>query len=329
MGLFDLFKKKKPQTKVEVKETTTVPHYDPWDMSGKNSNTDFANAGFLNMLSRKPQPIGKTPDDYPRFVSYALEIHDPVKKHKELLKAGFFQETDVSEVLNTYKVVELKEMMSAHGLVPKGKKADLIDTILQNVDVKKLNLPVMYSVSEKGNAFLQQHADLLKLAGNPYGITYEEYISTKNSSPSHLKFNDIIWSIFNRREMFAVGDYNARSLNTYNRAVFLKNEKNYTESLRFYLRALYYELNDPSRIPPDYQKKRHEYPERHYQVPSDILEAIYEFKECFMPQMIQDCYENTNIPQRLIPHKNFVKLIDDIFAGREIDVKNYLPKGLR
>ena len=92
MGLFDLFKRKKPRIEVVVKEQPrTTQRYDPWNMSGKNSNTDFSNVGFLNILSRKPQPIGKTPDDYPRFVSYALEIHDPVKKHKELLKAGFFR----------------------------------------------------------------------------------------------------------------------------------------------------------------------------------------------------------------------------------------------
>ena len=93
MGLFDFLFKSKPKVSVSVQER---PHensnYDPWDKSKGNSKTDYSNAVFLNVFTHKPTAIPKSPDDFPRYISYNLGIHDPVSKFKEFVNMGYFRD---------------------------------------------------------------------------------------------------------------------------------------------------------------------------------------------------------------------------------------------
>ena len=191
MGLFDSFKKKQPAPKAAVSFTATVMDnstYDPWDKRQGNSDKDYSTAVFLSMLSSRAQTIGKDDDAYPRYVSYELGIHDPIKKHKELLKNGYLRPATNLEILETLKVADLKNILEGNGIQAKGKKAELISRISESVDCNKLNLPSMYCVSEKGLAFMEQNEDYIKLHGNPYNISFEEFINAKRTaSPSNAK----------------------------------------------------------------------------------------------------------------------------------------------
>ena len=328
MGLFDFLFKSKQKVSVTIQETPhTNSNYEPWDKMKGNSKTDYSNAVFLNAFSHKPTMIPKSPDDCPRYVSYNLGIHDPIEKYKEFIKLGYFRDADAAEILNTYKVPELKEILEKNGLSASArKKADLISQIVECVSTSNMNLPPMYCISDQGQAYLEEHKDLIKLHRNPYGITYDEYIATKQAV-GHSRYNDIIWAVFNRREMFAGGSHSTIRRNAYDRARFLQSENRHQESLRHYIHAMYYEINDPIRIIPDCVKA--DWDGYVSQLSPGILEAIFELQEFYSVGMVDECFNGLYVPKILISRKNFERLLGDIFAGNKIDIRNYIPKGLR
>lgn len=321
MGLFDLLKKK---TITFESVENSKPSYNPWDKEKGNSNNDYATANFLHMLSSQASPIKTSPDGYPRYISYDLKITDPVKKHKELLKEGYLREATVIEILNTFKVADLKSVLETNGLPAKGKKSELLEAATA-IDPAALKLPVMYCVSEKGLEFIEQNTDLIKLFRNPYNITYEEYITTKNNRA--ISYNDVVWGIFNRREMFSGNSYGSKRNNEYHRAKFLKSEGNFVDSLRYYIHTLFFDLNDPSRIIPDWAKK--DWDGSVSPISPEILENIFELRANYIPKMAEECYDYLEPSKILIKKKDFARLLNDIFEAKQIDVKNYLPKGCR
>lgn len=340
MGLLDLLKKKttkqepsaktKPQIDVsfETPQSSNSYHY-PFDEKRKSSNTDYSNVNFL-CLFQKARSLSDDENEFSRFVSYDLHIYNPTKRRNDLLKKGYLRVTAPAETLATYKVTELKEILKNNGLPTTGKKDQLISRIVLSVDLEKLKLPLMCCISDKGQELIDNNKDLIKLRGNPYGVTYEEYIATKNAYPAYMGYNDLIWCVFERREKFSGGNYNVRSLNAYNRAKFLKHENKLEGALEFYLYYLYFELNDPSRVIPE--SIRHHFKDEEIttrQLDSYLLENIFQLKEYFDDELINRCYKRIDVPQTLIKRKDFERLLDDIFAQKKIDVRNYLPKGLR
>ena len=321
MGLFDLFKKK-PITFETIE--VSKPSYNPWDKEKGNASNDYATANFLHMLSSQASPIRRTPDEYPRYLSYDLKITDPIKKHKEFLKDGYLREATAIEILSTYKVAELKSILETSGIPAKGKKSELIQ-LAESMDPASLKLPAMYCVSEKGMAFMEQHSDLIKLFRNPYNITYEEYITTKNNR--NISYNDVIWGIFNRREMFAGNSYGSRRNNAYHRAKFLKAEERFVDSLRYYIHTLFFDMNNPIRIVPDWAKK--DWDGSVDQIGPEILENIFELRANYTPKMAEECYGYLEPSKILVKKKDFARLLNDIFEAKPIDAKNYLPKGCR
>ena len=293
MGLLDLLKKK-PVTFKTVENPK--PSYNPWDKSKGNSNKDYATANFLHMLSFQANPIKAKADDYPRYVSYELKINDPIKKHKELLKAGYLRESTAAEVLGTFKVADLKAILEANGIPPKGKKAELIQAAA-NLDPAALKLPVMYCVSEKGLDFIKQNEDFIKLHLNPYEISFEEFITAKSNAHPHFKFNDIIWFIFNQREMsFPVDAYGLKRNNRLHMAMFLKSENRLKDSLYHYIEVLYYDINNPSFDV----------------IAPKIKEAIYELKDHYTDEMVSKCYSRIYLPNK-IPQESFMFILNGIF----------------
>lgn len=328
-------KVKQAEENVKIKVTFTPPHpahnYNyPWDKNRPSDNTDFTKANFLNRYTSKLQSISDDPDDFPRSFSYVLHIYDPIKMQNDMLLDGYLRRATPEEVISTFTVEKLKGLLEQYGYPKTGKKADLVSRVIDYIDLNKIELPSMCFISEKGQAFIDQHKDLIKLAGNPYGITYDEYIATKKSHPDYLGYSDIIWCVFARRESFATDNYNARCLNAHHRAAFLKAENRLPGALEFYLHELYYELNDPSRVIPDDIKQYFSKEEmKPRQIDSQLLESIFQLKEHFVDGMISSISIQTNVPKKLIKKSDFERLVNDIFEGKQIDVSNYLPKGIR
>lgn len=307
MGLFDFLKKKKEEQKSFVATNTNANHagFDPWSKETSNvktqyRDTDYSNAVFLNMLSRKPTAIGSTPDAYPRYVSYKLGIIDPISKHRELVQNGFLRNAMPMEILDTFKVPELKDILDQYGIVTKSKKrADLLLDIQNNIDINLLTLPLLYCVSEKGQDFMEQHEDLIKLFNNRYSISLEEYQVAKASADPQMRYNDIIWMILNSK----MADRN----NALYRAQFLQDENRLVDALSWYLTVLYYDVNEDCDD----------------ELAPGIVKEILSLKEHFNNEMIDRCFCRVVLRKLKVSNAAFTKLVDDLFAGSEINLKNY------
>lgn len=325
MGLLNLFKKKSvPKASVTFTAPTSGNNYNyPWDSRRPNEINEYSQTNFLQHFTRKACLISNNPDDFPRGFSYALHIYDPVKMQKSMLSQGFLREATPEEVLQSYTVDKLKAILDSCGLPKSGKKADLVLRIADSAVLTALKLPPMCFISDMGKEYISQHEDLVKLYGNPYEVTYEEYIATKKEYAYNLSYNDIIWQVFNRQERFAGCSYST----TCNRAMFLKTENKPHEALRFFILALFVDINDSSRIVPEWAKD--DWDGHVSQLPPVVLENIYQMKAYFVPKMVEECYKYIDQSKVIVNKKDFTRLLNDIFEAKKIDAKNYLPKGCR
>lgn len=295
----------------------------PWDKRRPSEINEYSQTNFLQYFGRKACLISNNPDDFPRGFSYALHIYDPVKMQKSMLLQGFLREATPEEVLQTYTVDKLKTILDSCGLPKTGKKADLVLRIAESADLPTLDLPPMCFISDKGKEYISQHEDLVKLYGNPYGVTYEEYKATRKEYAYNLSYNDTIWRVFDRQERFGGYSYNT----AYNRAMFLKAENKLQDSLKYYILALAFDANDSSRIVPDWAKDSEDGHVSPF--PPALLENIFQLKAYFVPQMVEKCYKYIDPAKVIVNKKDFTRLLDDIFTAKKIDAENYLPKRCR
>lgn len=314
--------KKASAPKASISESTANYNY-PWDKRKPSEIDEYSQTNFLQYFGRKACLVSNNPDDFPRGFSYALHIYDPVKMQKSMLLQGFLREATPEEVLQTYTVDKLKAILDSCNIPKTGKKADLILRIVESANLPTLDLPPMCFISDKGKEYISQHEDLVKLYGNPYGVTYEEYKATKQEYAYDLSYNDTIWEVFNRQERFGGCSYNT----TYNRAMFLKAENKLQDSLKYYIQALAFDINDSRRIVPDWAKDSEDGHVSPF--PPALLESIFQLKAYFSPEMVEKCYKYIDPSKVIVNKKDFTRLLDDIFAAKKIDAENYLPKGCR
>lgn len=120
MGLFDIFKKKKPEVQVTWETTiNTNESYDPWAKTRKSRNDNYAIAAFIR-ISERGATVGNSNDDYARYFNYEFGVYDPIKYHKRVIEDGFLNEASPEVPLGKLKVDQLKSILSNAGLPAKG-----------------------------------------------------------------------------------------------------------------------------------------------------------------------------------------------------------------
>ena len=145
------------------------------------------------------------PEHYPQFYSYECGLTNPALLHQQLIGENFFVPSSVSEKLSSLKVVELKQILQSRGLKVSGKKADLIDRILANIDLDDLRIffqndEICYSLSTKGKEFLKSHEDYVRFHRYArYGIKLEEYEYAKPLLKSNI-CEEILIYIFEQKK---------------------------------------------------------------------------------------------------------------------------------
>lgn len=201
---------------------------------------DYAKAVFLS-VHQKPSPI-KEPFEYQSYLLYKCGIKDAPEYHRTLISEGYLQESTDIEKLNALKVVDLKEILREANQPVSGKKDALIQRILSNCNVDsiiKSHCPnVLYSISEKGRDFLNNHDDYVQLHRNPdWGISWKEYDSKKRAN---LSFNDNIWAILNKKSLKSKSCGRNEYHSMYR---LLVSEGNRPKALKMLLRLLYMDVS--------------------------------------------------------------------------------------
>lgn len=312
MGFFDLFKKKKAVT-WEVTENRNH-NYDPWENSKVSRNDNYAIAAFIH-ISRNGAKIGRTKDDYARYLNYTFKVNDPIKYHKQVIADGYLVEASPEVSLRKFKVDQLKAILTKANLPDKGKKDELITRIVENIDVNTLNLEKVYVPSEKGLEHLKKYEFVLSLRN--YGISWEEYDKFKQPFPDHFKPNDIIWKMLNDRynQHNLNGDFGLARNELLNSAKLLESEKKYIDTLYHYIIVLYY---DTSGCGNNYIAEKPD------SLAPGVVSSIHELKQYYEDRMVDKCFTDYRLPHHYMTKTNFKRLLFDIFEDEAITLKKYL-----
>ena len=304
----------KPAQKVNLSDIVGMPQ---WERKALPRNDDYAIAAFVYLSKEKGMNLRNNIDDYPRFLSYEYEVNDPVKSHRWVLSEGYLEKTEPTVILESLKVEALKEILRVHGLEPKGKKAELITRIIENVDIDALNLEPLYVPSEKGLLHLKKYEYVFRL--REYGITWQDYDNFSKARQDYLTPNDNIWGLLSYwfNEYNLNGNFYDASNVIINKGKLLEYEGKYlVDALYQYILALYYQTSgcvsddvfdiDEARITPR------------------LTNMIYRLKEYYKPELVQRCQGFYPLPFHALGIKNFERLILDIFEDRPRDIQNYI-----
>lgn len=312
MGLFDFFRKRAVTSTASV--NTPVGNY-PWGNTEVPVNNDYVIAAFVS-LSSGGKKIGKSNDDYPRYLNYRYGVCDPVNYHKKVIAAGYLCEASPEIALSKLKMNELKTILLEAGLLDKGKKDVLISRVVENIDLNSLNLDKYYIPSELGEKHLEKYSFVFSLPR--YNISCEEFDEFKKSYPENYKPRDLIWRILNSR-------LNESSLNhwyrparnaLFNMGEFLEDEGKLTDALYRYVLVLYY---DTYSIEDDLTDDEME-------LAPGIVSRVCKLKAYYTPEIIDRCYTRYRLPDHRICKEDFKKLLFDIFDEKEINIKKYMRK---
>ena len=316
------FKKKKNQISVTVEAVHNANNYDPWE--GNNSNSIFSNVNFLNSVDGKP--LGKNNDSYPRKCSYLFDIPSPLMKHKELIGDGYLQAAPLEVALQKAKISELKEILSKHNIPIKGRKNDLVQSVLDNVPREDVNVQEIYVLSDKGAQFVNQHQHYIEISNYliNHDVTLEEYEEIKSKQP-YLKVKDAVWQIYNKKAMeySANGNYGLLRCIEIFRYELLLSEEKFTDALYHLIVAYYYDLSGIGY--------------NHTIAPfesivdkSNVLVSCFsKLKDYYTPSLVERCYSRIDVPFRYFDCTTFKRIMDDIMRDGEVDIEKYKYKAAK
>ena len=138
----------------------------------------------------------KPKNGYPGFWWFAYGIRDIGHALESLFNRGFLQWAPKKQYVKTLTVPQLKQILSDEGLSTSGKKADLVDRIMQSISEENLTLPgytPKYELTNLGQMELEQNGYIPYMHKHKYKTTEDETFGST--------FN--VWSI---NRLFPDGD---------------------------------------------------------------------------------------------------------------------------
>lgn len=282
---------------------------------------DYAKAIFLWYFSKKPSSIWEN-SDYPHYFLYECGIQNASDYHKKLVQEDYFIKASNEEKLGLKKIPELKEILQRLDLSTAGKKSVLIQRILENAPQKtftEIFQSEIYSLSDKGRAFLEKHGDYIKLhQHSDLEISSSEYDLEHQVGWS---FYDTVWRILNKR---IIQDKNNFGRHEYIQMYHLLDEEGKrTDAMQILLRIFCIDL---------YGLDLHDGGKRLIILAPGIIRDISNHSDVFSEKMIDDLYQ-WNLSQRTCSKELFSKfvhsIIDETFDLDENAVEKELKKNRR
>lgn len=193
------------------------------------------------------------PNDYYKYFENLYGVINIRKLHIWLYENGYLRNATPKEVLNLYKVDELKIILDSMGLKKNGNKPSLIDRIAENLDdsmkEKLSNECDRYFRSEKGERFLAENQDFVMFHKNQYGLSFQEFCEHHILQGRKRKFYDTVFHALNQR----VSTWQAKRYISqlewvyHNLSNILYDEEKYELSLQNALYSLYFSTNLASK----------------------------------------------------------------------------------
>ncbi|MBQ8799685.1 MAG: SAP domain-containing protein [Lachnospiraceae bacterium] len=231
MGLFDFFKKKAVEVKHEetkkldnVKEETLKVIRESLEAEVTFS-IEVAEPAPLEELLKEATPSkqGLYPheimmleyathfktsnNNFQNFWYYQYSVTEPQKLLDSLYERGFIEVGDLRSALEKLKLPEIKEELKLLNQKVTGKKAELIDRLMETGDISGLNekYPERYYVhTAKGELELKENQYVSYLHKNRYMTVWE---MNKRIAEMHYPYRDILWGYFNEQSTVHFGNF--------------------------------------------------------------------------------------------------------------------------
>lgn len=188
-------------------------------------------------------------DGYSLYFKGRYGIANISTLHQWLYQEGYFRDANLHEALSLYKLPELKTILESLGLKKTGKKADLIDRIIQAADEgdkeRIINQCKHLFPTDKGRRFLQENEDYVMYHRKSYAVTFDEFNRHRILQGRKRLFHDTIFQALTElASAYQFKQYFSRLEMIYhNLSEVLYDEGKYELSLRYALLRLYCSTN--------------------------------------------------------------------------------------
>lgn len=280
---------------------------------------DYAKTVFLWAFS-KPQPL-RDNGNYAGYFLYECGIRDCIEYHKKLIKEGYLLEAEPGEALESFRLSELKDMLRELNQPVSGKKAVLIERILENAEDGFLSAHVpktIYKLSPEGIAFLQAHDAYVQIHKNKnWGVSWQEYDQYVKEDQDYLT---TMWIIFNDQLKRAKPE-ETRNLYYCLYSVLLKQGKR-SDALEMLLKVLYLDMSgihakdmlDLYRQKFYTKKQLKEYADVAIMLAPGIIHSLEKYKDIYDSEMIDVLYI-WKLPIQICDKKLFREIIECAVNG--------------
>lgn len=336
------FKKKTKQVVSKMSSPSTKESYEAEQL--KKSSSEYSSelgqkvtlAIFLWWANKKGAPSSK-PYYYPQYFKFKYGINDPLRFHSILINRGLLVKPAPEDCLSSMKVSELKDLCTKFSLPTKGKKAELIDTLLQGLSQEEKNIIVsesdMYVLSSDASKYIDQYSDYIELHKCQFQISLDEYEKAKQELPFKGSFLDVCWAIFNERIIKYSGPdtIGLKRNNFYDMAHVSMQRHNGAGALQYLLTVLLCDASDANNqtmwlrsvVKDVYEKKEvlEEY-SPFLSLPPQLMKDVYDYQKFFSEEMIDLCYTFL-APIKLLPREIFCSIISEIFGSGTCNLADY------
>lgn len=146
------------------------------------------------------------------FWYYLYSVTDPQSVLVSLHEREFLAVGDLRAAIERLKVSDLKEELQAVGAKTTGKKAELVDRLMEVGDTQTLEqkYPDRYfALTEKGQRELDENEYVTYLHRLKYMPVWDMNYLLYHDNPSHLGYRDMLWREFNIQcgEHFKAGNF--------------------------------------------------------------------------------------------------------------------------
>ena len=311
--------------------------YENIPIMNSKEKQDYTKAIFL--YANRNSEI-KSNTEYVRYLIYECGLLNPQKYHKELIEQGYYRLADITEILKSYKVDELKNILKDSNLKVTGKKLELINRIKEEVPENVINriksYKQIYVLSEKGNKFLDENRDYVKIhIHSSWQITIDDYKKDKKQSNSYLSFNDIAWRIFNQRtiEYSKNKQYGLVRNNFYNMYQLLKEEEKSERALEMLIKVIIYDLSGVSTIElldlykeGIYDKDQVLNSYSNIFLAPGIIKAISDLEPFYSEKLARDVYKKVFLPINFCSENLLIEFMNDLYNNTVFDYNKYIDK---
>ncbi len=165
----------------------------------------------------------------------------PQKTIKKFENLGLITlKLDIKRNINQLTITTLKELLKSEELSITGKKQDLVERILGNVDLNKLEKlynTKSFILSNKAQQIIKDNYIYIINKNKSYNFTDFEIKEAYSKAPTWASDNDIIWGIFNEKNITLINkkDWGLYRNNLHNMGSLLYEEKKYLQALTFFI----------------------------------------------------------------------------------------------